>query len=193
MGPINVIVQDGNNLILAVTPTPETNIVIDRGVAGAAATVAIGTTTTLSPGSPATVVNVGTSAAAVLNFGIPTAGGISAGGAPTQVQYNLGGVLAGSVNMTFSGTTLNAFLLTEANIPVVVQSDVGTLANEIPLNQHLGELAYMNTESFVITPPALVTPAGIGDMAFQLTNNTTLVVKVKGSDGVVRSATLTLA
>ena len=41
------------------------------GEDGAAATVEIGTVTTLAPGADATVTNSGTSAAAVLNFGIP--------------------------------------------------------------------------------------------------------------------------
>lgn len=41
------------------------------GADGAAASVAIGTVTTLSPGSNATVTNSGTSSAAVLDFGIP--------------------------------------------------------------------------------------------------------------------------
>lgn len=41
------------------------------GSPGAAATVSVGTVTTLSPGSAATVTNSGTSAAAVFNFGIP--------------------------------------------------------------------------------------------------------------------------
>jgi hypothetical protein len=54
-------------------------------------------------------------------------------------------------------------------------------------------MAYMNAEAVVIQPQASVDPNGIGDMVFQLTNDTTLVVKVKGSDGTVRSATLTLA
>lgn len=107
MGPISVVVQDSNNLTLEVTPTPDTTVIIDRGIAGPAATIAVGTTTSLAPGSPATVTNVGSTFAAVLNFGIPTAGGISAGGSPTQIQYNLGGVLAGSANLTFSGTALN--------------------------------------------------------------------------------------
>lgn len=43
-----------------------------------------------------------------------------------------------------------------------------------------------------IRPPASITPATNGDLTFQLTSNTTLNIKVKGSDGVVRSATLTL-
>lgn len=41
------------------------------GTPGQAATVTVGTTTTLSPGSQATVTNSGTTSAAVLNFGIP--------------------------------------------------------------------------------------------------------------------------
>jgi len=42
-----------------------------QGSPGTAATVAVGTTNTLSPGSAATVTNSGTAAAAVFNFGIP--------------------------------------------------------------------------------------------------------------------------
>lgn len=76
---------------------------------------------------------------------------------------------------------------------LVSQSDIGTAPNEIPLNQYLGKMAYMNAEAVVIQPQASVTPSGIGDMVFQLTSDTSLVIKVKGSDGTVRSATLTLA
>jgi hypothetical protein len=42
------------------------------GPAGSAATITVGTTTTLAAGSSATVSNSGTSSAAVFNFGIPT-------------------------------------------------------------------------------------------------------------------------
>lgn len=42
-------------------------------------------------------------------------------------------------------------------------------------------------------PGASVTPAKNGDVVIEATNNTTLTFKLKGSDGVVRSATLTLA
>jgi len=44
---------------------------VKSGTPGASATIAVGTTTTLSPGSSATVANSGTSNAAVFNFGIP--------------------------------------------------------------------------------------------------------------------------
>lgn len=43
------------------------------------------------------------------------------------------------------------------------------------------------------TPGASVTPVDNGDVVFELTNNTTLTIKAKGSDGVVRSVALTLA
>lgn len=83
--------------------------------------------------------------------------------------------------------------ITEAGRPVLVDTDVGTDDNQIPLNAFLGGLAYMNPERIVLKPQPSVTPAGNGDMIFELTNNTTLVVRVRGSDGVVRSSTLTLA
>jgi hypothetical protein len=34
MGPIQVVVEDGNNLVLEVTPTPNTTVILDRGIAG---------------------------------------------------------------------------------------------------------------------------------------------------------------
>jgi hypothetical protein len=42
-------------------------------------------------------------------------------------------------------------------------------------------------------PATSATPAANGDMVFELTSNTSLKIKVKGSDGVVRSTTLTLS
>ena len=47
-------------------------ITVAIGTPGPAASVTVGTTTTLSPGASASVTNVGTTAAAILNFGIPT-------------------------------------------------------------------------------------------------------------------------
>lgn len=70
---------------------------------------------------------------------------------------------------------------------------VGGAPNQVPRNKDLGDLASMNSDAFAIKPQASVNPNGIGEMVFQLTSNTSLVVKVKGSDGTVRSATLTLA
>ncbi len=70
---------------------------------------------------------------------------------------------------------------------------IGTGPNQVPTNQLLGGMAFQNPEGVVIKPAASAAPAQIGNMVFQLTSNTSLVIKVMGSDGVVRSSTLTLA
>lgn len=70
---------------------------------------------------------------------------------------------------------------------------IGTGANQVPTNNMLGAMAYQSPDGLVISPAATAVPPTAGDMVFQLTSNTSLVIKVKGSDGVVRSTTLTLA
>ena len=67
-------------------------------------------------------------------WGTPTAG---AGGSTTQVQYNNAGVLAGSANMTFSGTALT--LANDANINSL---GVGRGAGSIITNAVLGAAAF---------------------------------------------------
>jgi len=52
-------------------PAGQTGATGSQGPAGNAATIAVGTVTTLSPGASATVTNVGTSSAAVFDIGIP--------------------------------------------------------------------------------------------------------------------------
>lgn len=47
--------------------------------------------------------------------------------------------------------------------------------------------------TFGFTPGASVTPVDNGDVAFELTSNTTFTIRAKGSDGTVRSVALTLA
>lgn len=47
--------------------------------------------------------------------------------------------------------------------------------------------------SIGFNPGSSVTPVDNGDVTFELTNNTTLTIKAKGSDGVVRSGTVTLS
>jgi hypothetical protein len=62
------------------------------GAAGAAATADAGTTTTLAPAAPATVVNSGTTAAAIFDFGIPqgVAGAAGADGLDSVVPGPIG-------------------------------------------------------------------------------------------------------
>ena len=46
--------------------------------------------------------------------------------------------------------------------------------------------------SFIFTPPAVTNPVNNGEMVFELTSNTQLKIKVKGSDGIIRKVILTL-
>ena len=73
---------------------------------------------------------------------------------------------------------------------------IGTNPNQVPTNGMLGTAAFMPLEQIqapILTPPASATPAANGTLAFELTSNTSLTIKVRGLDGVVRSAVLTLA
>lgn len=75
-GPWVLLVEKGDPGADSTVPGPPG----DTGATGAAATVAVGSVTTGAPGSNADVTNVGTSAAAVLNFVIPR-GDVGAAGA----------------------------------------------------------------------------------------------------------------
>ena len=109
MANISVTVVDGNNINLVLTPPQTQTITIDRGVsgstgpAGAAATIAAGTTTTGAAGSFASVSNSGTSSAAVFNFTIPrgdvgATGATGAAGAQGVPGINWLGTWSGSTS-----------------------------------------------------------------------------------------------
>jgi hypothetical protein len=179
----------------SVTLTNATGLPVATGISGLGAGVATFLATPSSANLAAAVTDeTGTGALVFANS--PTLVTPALGTPASGVVTNLTGTASININGTVGATTPNTgnfTVLTENGSPAVVQTDIGTAPNEIPLNQYLGEMAYMNAEAVVIQPQASVTPNGIGDMVFQLTNDTTLVVKVKGSDGTVRSVTLTLA
>ena len=66
----------------------------------------------------------------------------------------------------------------------------GTAGNTITLSERI---KVTPAGDFVMKPQSSVTLSNNGEMAFQLTSNTSLVIKVRGSDGITRSTTLTLA
>lgn len=66
-------------------------------------------------------------------------------------------------------------------------------AGNVGINETAPDYRLDVNGTFGFTPGASVTPVDNGDVVFELTNNTTLTVKAKGSDGVVRSVALTLA
>lgn len=78
------------------------SIPMEAGEPGTPATVTVGTTTTLSSGSSATVTNVGTASAAILNFGIP----MGATGSGTTFVW--GGATGNLSDQTDLNTALSA-------------------------------------------------------------------------------------
>jgi hypothetical protein len=177
------------------TLTNATGLPIATGVSG----LGTGVATFLATPSSAnlrTAVTDETGTGALVFANSPTLVTPALGTPSSGTVTNLTGTASININGTVGATTPstgNFTVLTENSSPAVVQTDIGTAPNEVPLNQYLGEMAYMNAEAVVIQPQASAVPNGIGDMVFQLTSDTSLEIKVKGSDGTVRSVTLTLA
>ena len=98
------------------------------GPPGAAATIAVGTTTTLDAGNPATVSNSGTSSAAVFDFGIPKGpkGDPGAAGTTATVAAGTTTTLAAgsSATVTNSGTSTAAVF--DFGIPKGDKGDTGS-------------------------------------------------------------------
>jgi hypothetical protein len=176
MGPIQVVVQDGNNLVLEVTPTADTTVILDRGIAGPAGVVWRG--------------NWSSATAYVINDGVYYAAGnasyvcilANTNQLPTNATYwqllvsgagNVTGAASSTDNavVRFDGTTgkliqnslatisdtgtLTAVDVVATSNPLVQQSDIGSAPNEIPLNQYLGNLAYQDAAN-------IAGPVGIG-------------------------------
>ena len=74
------------------------------GPPGAAATIAVGTTTTLAAGNPATVSNSGTSSAAVFDFGIPKGADGTDGTDGTTPSVTVGTTTTGAAGTSASVT-----------------------------------------------------------------------------------------
>jgi hypothetical protein len=59
----------------------------------------------------------------------------------TATSFNINGTVGATTPATGNFTTL-----TENSVATVIQTDIGTAANEIPLNQYLGKMAYKEVE-----------------------------------------------
>ena len=74
---------------------------------------------------------------------------------------------------------------------VVTAQDVGTDPNQVPLNQFLGQLAFMDQVGDI--PTASSPPQDNLSINFEYVSNTSIKIRMRGTDGVVRSVTLTLS
>lgn len=110
---------------------------------------------------------------------------------PHRLQWgNAAGHGAGAITSTVVGASANGMTFTDSGLQIggADASPVATFG--LNSNSAVGLALSSNLTLF---PAASATPASNGQMTWELTNNTTLKVKVKGSDGTVRSTSLTLA
>lgn len=107
------------------------------GPQGPAATIAVGTTTTLPAGSNATVENVGTDTAAVFNFGIPRG---SSGGGGASMWGEITGTLSDQTDLQ---SALNA-KANSADLGDLASKDTVNYATEVTNKPTLGTMAAVN-------------------------------------------------
>lgn len=93
--------------------------------------------------------------------------------------------------------SLNGFIIpggSGGNLPgatLLSTDDVGTDPEQIPLNQFLGKQAF--TDEVGTIRPSASAPQQNLDITFEYVSDTSINVKMRGADGVVRSSTLTLS
>jgi hypothetical protein len=117
------------------------------GATGSAATVTLGTVTTLAAGSPATVTNTGTPQAAVLNFGIPQ----GPAGAPGSGGGSVGSTGSGSFAAMYHPVSFNT-LYYAVNSPNASASETsGSVLAWVPLGCTATRLDVYSQQSGSIT------------------------------------------
>lgn len=75
--------------------------------------------------------------------------------------------------------------------PVVTLADVGIEANQVPVRGQLGQLAFLDELPSLV--PNENDPFREKEINFEFVSNTEIKVRMRGTDGVLRSATLTLS
>jgi hypothetical protein len=125
------------------------------GVQGAAATVSVGSVTTLAAGAQATVTNSGTAGAAVLNFGIPQGVAGTGGGSGTG-----SGTSSGTFAAMFHSVSFNT-LFYAVNSPNASLTETGGSALAwVPQGCTATELDVFSQQSGAITVTLRAGPAG---------------------------------
>jgi hypothetical protein len=99
----------------------------DKGDPGNAATIAVGTVTTGAPGSSATVINAGTSSAAVFDFAIPRGDVGATGAAGSAATIVVGNVTTGAPgsSATVSNSGSSSAAVFDFSIPQGAKGDKG--------------------------------------------------------------------
>jgi hypothetical protein len=139
------------------TLTNATGLPVATGISGLGSGVATFLATPSSANLAAAVTNE-TGSGALVFATSPTLVTPALGTPASGVVTNLTGTASININGTVGATTPNTgnfTVLTENGSPAVVQTDIGTAPNEIPLNQYLGNLAYQDAAN-------IAGPVGVG-------------------------------
>jgi hypothetical protein len=138
MGPIQVVVEDGNNLVLEVTPTPNTTVILDRGIAGPVGPMGDGDVDGPASSTDNAVARFDGTTGKLIQNSLVT---VSDTGAVAGVT-----TLAASGAVTLSGLTASTALALDASKNVVSVTNTGTGNNVL-------------SNSPTLVTPALGTPA----------------------------------
>jgi hypothetical protein len=168
-----------------------------QGSPGAAATIAVGSTTTLAPGSSATVNNSGSSSAATFNFGIPagvqgnTGATGSQGPAGNAATIAVGSTTTGApgtnANVTNTGTSAAAvFAFT------IPRGDVGAQGPPGPAGAGTGDMlasVYDTNHDNIVDQAAAVPWTGVTGKPSTFTPSTHASTHVTGGGDVIPAPT----
>jgi hypothetical protein len=109
----------------------------------------------------------------------------------TATSFNINGTVGATTPATGNFTTL-----TENSVATVIQTDIGTGANEIPLNQYLGKLAYEDTVGLFATlnpAPTIASAATIQPLApITFVSGTTTINTITAPSEFVGGGQITL-
>lgn len=130
-----------------------------------------------------------------INFDVQGAGDvIFTSGGYSSVNFKVSGTYGGSYLTVNSSNSHNPSVVATGGInPTVVLQGGGTGGVALKDGTTTTRLKVDADYGVRITPLSFAVPPTIGEMTIQATSNTQLTFSYKGSDGVVRAATLTLA
>ena len=123
--------------------------------------------------------------------------GLSVSGDPDTGLYSSGANIfdvttGGTAKVRFDNTTAPLKeIYSSAYYPVVTSVDIGSAPDQVSLNYMLGNLAFMNDIDRLRA--SATAPTNSLDINFEYVSDTSIKVRMRGSDGTVRSATLTLS
>lgn len=98
-----------------------------------------------------------------------------------------GGTFTGSVQLALNSTESYG----GSYYQLVSQVDIGTDPDQIPVNGLLGRMAFLDEVAVLL--PSQNPPGAAKEINFEYVSDTQIKVRMRGADGTLRSATLTLS